>query len=167
MNTKDQSNSITPAVAPAQDSTQAVAFDQNDTIHNSVQADSNAHPANHTGDQDVSASDQPATNSINPEVVAKLQRMLTKATNSAFFMSNPKRVEALEAALNIPVSDDKSFQQFFNHAEKDLVADAYKKARKDGSTPVEVTNALIVAEAQRRYMVKHGKLALVNEEYMA
>jgi len=156
---------ITPAVAPAQDAAQTTTTNQTDTIHNSVQAGSNDHTANNTGDQDIQASDQPATNSINPEVVAKLHHMLAKATSSVFYMSNPKRVEALEAALNIPVSDDVSFQRLFYYAEKDLFEKAYKKARKDGGTPEEVTTAMVMAEAQSKYVAKHGKQAIVNEEY--
>lgn len=160
----------TPAVEEStQAAAQSITPNQNDTIDNSVQGNSNEISATQDDHPrgDVPPNDPPpAVDSINSEVVAKLHHMLAKATSSAFYMSNTKRVEALEAALNIPVSDDKSFQQFFNHAEKDLVAESYKKARKDGGTPAEVTNAHIMAEAQRRYLAKHDKHAIVNEEYM-
>ncbi len=108
-----------------------------------------------------------ATNevTIQQETVESLRSMFEAAVRSPFYMSNPKRVAALESALAIPVSDDKSFQQFYNHAEKDLLADAYRNALKSGGTPVEVTNIQIMAEAQTRYVAKHGKGATVNEEY--
>ncbi len=112
------------------------------------------------GDEETST-----VNTINPVVVAMLFELLGKATSSAFYMSNDKRVAALEEALNIPVSDDKSFQQFFNHSSKDLEGEAYRNARKSGGTPVEVTNLQIMAEAKARYFAKHKKQPIVNEEY--
>ena len=80
-------------------------------------------------------------------------------------MSNAKRVAALVSALTIPVSDDKSFQQFHTHAEKDLLAAAYHAARRSNGTPAEVTAAQIMEAAQAKYEAKHGKRALVNEEF--
>jgi hypothetical protein len=102
---------------------------------------------------------------IDQATVTALREALEKAVASRFFMSNPKRVAALESALTIPVSDDKSFQQFYNHAEKDLEAAANKAARKNRAVPEEVTRAMVMEEAQRRYVAKHGKRAIVNEEY--
>ena len=107
------------------------------------------------------------TSSIDLDTVATIMSLVNAATKSAFYMSNPKRVDALKVALNIPVSDDKSFQQFFNHSEKDLIADSYKVARSNSTTPVEVTNAQVIAEAQARYFKKNGVNAIVNEEYLA
>ena len=57
---------------------------------------------------------------IDPAKANTIRRLVEVAINSAFYMSNPKRVDALEASLKIPVSDDKSFSQFFVHSEKDL-----------------------------------------------
>ncbi len=102
---------------------------------------------------------------VDPVAAARILQLCNSAITSYFYMSNPKRVAALESALAIPVSDDKSFQQFYTHAEKGLLADAYRDARKIGGTPTEVTTALIMAEAHERYFAKHQKRAVVNEEY--
>ena len=125
-----------------------------------------------TEDQDVTvtanveANDEPEAFVIDAALVAALFIMLTAATSSKFYMGNPKRVKLLKEALAIPVSDDKSFTMFYSHAEKDLIATAYRDARNDGGTPADVTNVQVIAEAQARYKAKHGKLALINEEYM-
>jgi hypothetical protein len=102
---------------------------------------------------------------INPEEVVMIRQLVEKVVSSKFYMSNPKRVTALKEALAIPVSDDKSFQQFYVHAEKDLGNAAYKAARKSGTSPAEVTVAQIMGKAQEKYVAKHGKRAIVNEEY--
>lgn len=102
---------------------------------------------------------------IDQTVVATLREALERAVASRFFMSNTKRVAALRSALTIPVADDKSFQQFYNHAEKDLEAAANKAARQNRTVPEEVTRGMVMEEAQKRYVAKHGKRAIVNEEY--
>ncbi|MBL0226255.1 MAG: hypothetical protein IPQ16_12035 [Geobacteraceae bacterium] len=104
---------------------------------------------------------------IDEVAVTRIRELVDLAVASFFYMSNPKRIATLEAALAIPVSDDKSFQQFFNHAEKDLLAAAYRDARENKGMPAEVTNAQVMAEAKKRYEAKHGKRALVNEEFEA
>ena len=106
------------------------------------------------------------TPAINSDTVADIMALVTKATSSSFYMSNAKRVAILIDALKIPPSDDKSFQMFYTHAERDLQGESYKKARTLGTTPTEVTLTQIMAEAQARYSKKHGKIAIVNEEYM-
>ena len=103
---------------------------------------------------------------IDQEKVAKIKALVDAATSSVFYMSNSKRLATLEAALNIPVSDDKSFVGFFKHSRADLFSEAYKASRKSGTTCADVTNAQIIAEAQQRYIKKHGKTAVVNEEYL-
>jgi len=163
-------------LTPVVDSTQAAAQTTTpNPTDNTIMSDTPAPdvPAINQEVTDPAPSDQevpggsvtPAVSSINPEVVALLVAMLAKATGSAFYMSNDKRVAVLKEALNIPVSDDKSFQQFFNHAEKDLVTASYQNARKNGGTPVEVTTAMVMAAAHEKYVAKHGKRAIVNEEY--
>ncbi len=109
--------------------------------------------------------EQGSDSTINPEVVARLTDLLNKASKSAFYMSNEKRVSALEEALKIPVSDDASFRQFFIHSYNDLEIAVNKVARKNRTFPEDVTSTMVMTEAQRRYLAKHGKLAIVNEEY--
>lgn len=114
---------------------------------------------------DETAETSTTVQEIDQEVVTRIRQRVDLAVASHFYMSNAKRIATLEAALVIPVSDDKSFQQFHSHAEKDLLANAYRDARKNGATPEEVTTAQVMAEAQKRYSAKHGKPAVVNEEY--
>jgi hypothetical protein len=104
---------------------------------------------------------------IDPELVARLNDLLEKATRSPFYMSNLKRVAALEKALKIPVSDDKSFQLFYNHSQKDLERDAGRKAVEVKDVPIMPTIHEIIEEAQKRYVAKHGERAVINEEYEA
>jgi hypothetical protein len=135
-------------------------------LSNQTQADTREPENNNTG---VLTGEEPVTGDvlpvINPEKVAHILNLCNLAIASNFYMSNAKRVAALESALAIPVSDDKSFQQFYTHSEKDLVSLAYNAARKTGGMPTEVTTTLIMAEAHKRYLAKHGKRAVVNEEY--
>lgn len=102
---------------------------------------------------------------IDEEKAFKLLQMAEAAIASAFYMSNAKRVARLEEALNIPVSDDKAFQMFYSNAEKDLETDANRIARKNKAVPVEITTADIIVKAQKRYVEKYGKEAIINEEY--
>jgi len=147
-----------------------------DTIDNSVAVNADEAEDTITGTPTAeevpeAQAEEPATEGdatvIDPVTAARILQLCNSAITSYFYMSNPKRVAALESALAIPVSDDKSFQQFYTHSEKDLLADAYRDARKNNGTPTEVTNALIMAEAHRRYFAKHQKRAIVNEEYEA
>ena len=157
-------NSTDPTVTNEQAQPSADASDvtppAEPTRDNAAQPDNTDNVSSRTPDVQQQ---EPAA--ISPAVVACLLELLSKATKSAYYMSNPKRITTLEEALNIPVSDDKSFQQFFTHSEKDLLADSYRNARKNSVIPVEVTNAQIMAEAQDRYVKKHGKRAVVNEEF--
>ena len=162
-----------PITTPAVESTQAAAQTTTpNPTDNTIMSDTPSPdvPANNQEITDPASSDQEVpdgtfTPAINPEVVELLVAMLGKATGSAFYMSNDKRVAVLKDALNIPVSDDVSFQRLFYYAEKDLFEKAYKRSRKDGGTCEEVTTAMVMAAAQEKYVVKHGKQAIVNEEY--
>jgi hypothetical protein len=119
-----------------------------------------------TGTTNVEAIVEPETFVIDDALVAVLFTMLTAATRSKFYMSGPRRVKVLKEALAIPVSDDKSFTMFHINSEKDLITEAYREARKIGATPTDVTNVQVIAEAQRRYVAKHGVMAPINEEYI-
>ncbi|UFS69476.1 hypothetical protein LPW11_16440 [Geomonas sp. RF6] len=156
--------------------TQEIINDSNNTANPAVDTPSGqlqaegGQPTTNAEEEQRASSTAPVsgpTTTIDPAVVATLYQKLNKASSSAFYMSNPKRIEKLEEALIIPVSDDKSFQMFFTHASRELERDAYRKARESRTMPELVTERQIMEEAQRRYEAKHGKSAVINEEYLA
>lgn len=150
-------------IAAAQAILAAVAQQQGNQVQlQAEEATRQAAPALANGEEPQADDAIPA---IDQTVVTTLRDALERAVASRFFMSNPKRVATLSSALAIPVADDKSFQQFYNHAEKDLEAAANKAARQNRTVPEEVTRGMVMEEAQKRYVAKHGKRAIVNEEY--
>lgn len=73
------------------------------------------------------------------------------------FWAKESRITALEDATLIPVFDDKSLQQFFNHAMADLESEAARKSSKDSLPAVLPTEEEGKAEAWRRYIAQAKK----------
>jgi hypothetical protein len=83
-----------------------------------------------------------------------LAHRFTMTVNNPRFWAKLSRVQALEDALVIPVFDDKSLQQFYNHAMADLKAEAAEKSSRSGTPAVMPTEGEGKAEAWSRYEAK-------------
>ena len=84
---------------------------------------------------------------------AKKQALMAKfeeTINNPRFWAKESRYKTLMDNLVIPVFDDRSLQQFFNHATDDLITAAAKKSSSSGLPVVMPTEEEIKAEVWRR-----------------
>lgn len=98
-----------------------------------------------------------AAQSIRTAKEAVLWEAFEKVIKSDVFMSFEDKVDALLDAMSIPISDDKSYNQFYIHSEKDLATKALMDAFTKKEVPVLPTVDEIHAEAKRRYDEKIAK----------
>ena len=101
------------------------------------------------GDEDTI----PATTDNTP-TVEQLRVAFNAAMLSDIYLGNPKRLERLLEALKIPMSNEKDFNQFLNHAKKNLYAKAAMLAAAERTTVVLPTDEEIAAEAKKRFALK-------------
>lgn len=103
---------------------------------------------------------------IDPVKKAKIEVLFTETINNPRFWAKENRYKALMVALVIPVFDDRSLQQFYNHSEDDLMAKAAKSSRDSGLPAILPTEEEIKTEAWSRYTEKimaEEKKALVKK----
>jgi hypothetical protein len=81
------------------------------------------------------------------------------------FWAKPTRPDDFLAGCSIPVFDDRSLQQFYNHAEDDLTKDAARASQKTNQPVVLPTEDQIKDEVWKRYTKK--KLAEVKKALVA
>lgn len=81
----------------------------------------------------------------------ELVDLFNVSINDPRFWNNDKRVDRLREALKVPVSDDRSYQQCYIHAETSLIAKAAKLSKDSHQPVVMPTEEQIHAEAQINY----------------
>ncbi|TGU71624.1 hypothetical protein E4633_15050 [Geomonas terrae] len=84
-------------------------------------------------------------------------KFLDTLANPRFWLKE-SRVKALEDALVVPVFDDKSLQQFFNHAMDDLTTEAAIKSSREGKPAILPTEEEGKAEAWSRFIAQEKRL---------
>lgn len=112
---------------------------------------------------EVSPIDQSSVDGVeNVEIlptVDQLRNAFEAAMASEVYMGKAKRLQRLLEALKIPMSNDKDYNQFLNHAKKDLYAEAAQKAAEQNQPVVLPTEDEVRAEAKKRYDAKVQKQA--------
>lgn len=91
---------------------------------------------------------------IDPVKKEKLEVLFAETINNPRFLAKESRYTDLIAALTIPVFDDRSLQQFYNHAKDDLTNEAAVRSAKEGLPVVLPTEEEVKAEAWERYTKK-------------
>lgn len=91
--------------------------------------------------------------------VDQLRNAFEAAMASEVYMGKAKRLQRLLEALKVPMSNDKDYNQFLNHAKKDLYAEAAQKAAEQNQPVVLPTDDEVKAEAKKRYDAKVQKQA--------
>lgn len=99
---------------------------------------------------------QPARN-IDLAKKEELQVKFAEAIANPRFWLKETRVKALEDAMAVPVFDDKSLQQFYNHAMDDLNIEAARKSNKEGVPAVLPTEDAGKRLAWERYLAQARK----------
>lgn len=117
--------------------------------------DENAPPM-HAVESPPSTSDKV---SIDPVQKEKLETLFAETINSHRFWANPKRVERLEQALNLPMFDDRSLQQFYISASDELYKEAAKLSAKNGTAAEIPSEEKIRARAMEKHEAKMAQLA--------
>jgi hypothetical protein len=121
----------------------------------------NQQPTNNSvalDDNGAAEESTPAATNTTP-TVDQLRLAFDAAMASDIYRGNPKRLERLLEALKIPMSNEKDFNQFLNHAKKELMVKAAMTAANSGTTVVLPTEEEITAEAKKRFALKLQKEA--------
>lgn len=83
------------------------------------------------------------------------QVKFNETINNPRFWARPSRVSGLDTALDIPMFEDRSLQQFYNHATDDLINEAAKRSARTGEPVVMPTEEEVIAEVWKRCLEKY------------
>ena len=93
---------------------------------------------------------------IAPDRARTLRALFETALRSPRFCGDSTRLDRLEDALKVPVTDNRAYNCCYANAEEFLYAAAAKVSARTGSTVVTPTEVEIHADAYRRYMRAQG-----------
>lgn len=116
--------------------------------------------------QEDHVSQEPEEQFIPPadKIAVYAEKFQAVITNPRFW-SNPKRVDRLDEALNIPEYDDRSLQQFFNSAMEELKAEAIQYAIENNCVPIMPTREQGRVRAEAKHAAKlAGEKAKVERQ---